>query len=236
MADMSDEYKPLMSDERAAQLRAWRDAGFESAEHRQDVSMEYLGLKLEVPRQVHAPTPMSDLFGRALLEEVQSTDRVLDMGTGSGVNAILAASEATDVVAVDINPFAVNCAKQNAQRNGVAGRVRIFESDVFSDVDGKFDLIIFDPPFRWFAPRDIREVATADENYRALRTFFRQVRQYLNPEGRILLFFETSGDSDYLHQLIEKTRLEAERLGERHLTKDGLEIEYFTYRLRKTVE
>jgi release factor glutamine methyltransferase len=42
-------------------------------------------------------------------------------------------------------------------RNGVADRIQARHSDVFSNVDGACDLIIFDPPFRWFAPRDLLE-------------------------------------------------------------------------------
>ncbi|WP_220449879.1 hypothetical protein [Nonomuraea longispora] len=45
----------------------------------------------------------------------------------------------------------------------MADRVEIRHSDVFSDVDGLFDLIVFDPPFRWFAARDLFEAATTDE-------------------------------------------------------------------------
>jgi release factor glutamine methyltransferase len=59
---------------------------------------------------------------------------------------------------------------------------------VFSNVDGAFDLIIFDPPFRWFAPRDLLEAATTDENYQALTRFFRQARQHLTHRGRMLIF------------------------------------------------
>jgi release factor glutamine methyltransferase len=81
-----------------------------------------------------------------------------------------------EVVAVDINPHALAAAQDNAARNGVADRIEVSHSDVYSNVDGAFDLIIFDPPFRWFAPRDLLEAATTDENYRAMTRFFRQAR------------------------------------------------------------
>ncbi|HVB14361.1 MAG TPA: 50S ribosomal protein L11 methyltransferase [Candidatus Dormibacteraeota bacterium] len=61
---------------------------------------------------------VSHLLGAAILTEVHQGDRVLDMGTGSGVNAIRAASKGVAVVAVDINPHAVDAARLNAERNG----------------------------------------------------------------------------------------------------------------------
>lgn len=128
-----------------------------------------------MPEDVFAPTPMSDLLGRAVLDEVRPSDRVLDMGTGSGVNAILAASRSEQVVGVDINPHAVSAAVANAERNGVAGRARFFQGDVFGAVDGLFDLVIIDPPFRWFRPRDLLEASYADEGHRALGRFMAEV-------------------------------------------------------------
>ncbi|HKJ96591.1 MAG TPA: hypothetical protein VJ944_02475 [Thermoplasmataceae archaeon] len=43
-----------------------------------------------VPKEVMPPAWMSKLLGKTILEEVKENDRVLDMGTGSGINAILA--------------------------------------------------------------------------------------------------------------------------------------------------
>jgi release factor glutamine methyltransferase len=141
-------HEPMMSAERAQRIREWQDAIFAAQKDAADVTMSYLGLELTVPRQVHAPAPMSELLGRAVLAEVRGSDRVLDMGAGSGVNAILAASRSSEVVAVDVNPFAIETARQNAQRNGVSARVEVVESDVFRNVEGTFHLIVFDPPFR----------------------------------------------------------------------------------------
>lgn len=118
------------------------------------------------------------------MPEVRAGDRVLDMGTGSGVNAILAATIASDEVAVDINPRAVEAAQHNAGTNGVADRIRIGLSDIFSSADGRFDMIIFYPPFRWFAPRDQFEVAMTDENYQTMTKFFDEARDHLTSAGR----------------------------------------------------
>ena len=153
------------------------------------------------------------------------------MGTGSGIGAILAASRSSDVVAVDINPKAVAAAAANANLNQVADRIRFLESDVFESVDGTFDVMLFDPPFRWFKARDLLELSTADENYRALTAFMTQARQYLRPAGRILLHFGTSGDIDYLYHLIDVAAFKKEVLATEQLTKDNLAVTYYVFRL-----
>ena len=221
-----------MSAERARRIRAWQDEIFESERDRTEGrTVEYLGLTLKIPPQVQPITGMSDLLGQAVLDEVRATDRVLDMGTGSGVNAILAAARATEVVAVDVNPHAVGVARANAAANGVADRIIVVESDLFDGVEGTFDLVVFDPPFRWFAPRDLREANTTDEDYRTLTAFFREVPRRLSPGGRVLLFFGTSGDAAYLDQLIAEADFAVEKLASAKLEKDGIDVEYFTYRL-----
>jgi release factor glutamine methyltransferase len=222
-----------MSAERAAKLRQWQDSLYEGIDRDNGVTLDYLGMRLEVPPQVHPPSPQPELLGRALLVEVRETDRVLDMGTGSGVNAFLAASKSEDVVAVDNNPYAVECATANAARNGLASRIEVIEGNLFDAVEGAFDLIVFDPPFRWFAPRDLRETASTDENYRTLTTFFEQVDRYLAEQGRILIGFGSSGDLAYLHHLIRTAKMEMETLDSWGLTKDGLDVEYFAYRVTR---
>lgn len=151
-------------------------------------------------------TPTSHLLGEAVLAEARQGDRVLDMGTGCGVNAILAAARGAQVVAVDVNAKAIAAARANAERNGVADRVQVRHSDVFSDVDGAFDLIVFDPPFRWFKPRGLAETAITDEGYRAMTSFFRQACRHLAPDGRMLIFVGTSGDIGYLKHLMTEEK------------------------------
>lgn len=228
-----DAYEPQMSLERAALLRRWHERTSNELHALGPHDARYLGLDLTIPEHVFPPTPMSDLLGRAVLDEVREDDRVLDMGTGSGANAILAASRSRDVLGVDVNPHAVAAAATNAERNGVAGRTRFAVSDLFDTVDGTFDLIVFDPPFRWFAPRDLLERAFADEGYATLTRFMTEVEDRLEPGGRLLLFFGTSGDLLYLADLVAGTGLMVETVVTRDLSKDGLTVTYSTFRLTR---
>ncbi|MGP4095189.1 methyltransferase [Nonomuraea sp. KM90] len=223
---------PLVSPEHAKRIRRWHENAYRAAQEEgaAERTFRYLGRTLVVPPGVQPITRMSHLLGEAVLAEVKEGDRVLDMGTGSGVNAVLAASTAAEVLAVDINPLAVETARANAERNGVSVTVR--ESDVFSAVEGEFDLIVFDPPFRWFAPRDLPEAAITDENYRALTEFFQDVRSHLAPGGRMLVFFGTSGDLEYLRTLAREAGFAAEVVARKGLVRDGWQVDYYTFRMR----
>lgn len=192
--------------------------------------MYYLGLELLIPKDVFAPGARGS-FHPAVRDEVKPSDRVLDMGTGSGIVAILAAARSSDVVAVDVNPKAVEAARANAVLNHVADRITFAVSDVFEAVKGSFDLIIFDPPFRWFKARDLLELSHADENYRALRAFMGEVRRRLRPGGRILLNFGTSGDIDYLYHLIDEAGLKKEVLATDEVVTEDLTVTYYVFRL-----
>jgi release factor glutamine methyltransferase len=136
------------------------------------------------------------------------------------------------VVAVDVNPHAVAAARANIERNGVAGRVEVAQSDLFEQVEGRFDLVVFDPPFRWMRPRDWAEASITDEDYQTLTAFFATVRRHLEDDGRVLVFFGTTADVGYLEQLVETNGFAAEVVSRRELEKDGHPVEYRTYRLR----
>jgi release factor glutamine methyltransferase len=224
-------HEPMLSPDDIDRIHRWHARADAGARAETTRTFTYLGRTLRVPPQVMPISGTSALLGEAVLAEVREGDRVLDMGTGSGVNAILAASKSTDVLAVDINPHALDAARDNAECNGVADRVTVRHSDVFSAVDGRFDLIIFDPPFRWFAPRDLFEAAITDEDYRAMTTFFRAAHRHLAPGGRMLVFFGTSGDLPYLQRLAAETGFATEVLARQELVRDGWRVEYFTFRM-----
>ena len=75
--------------------------------------------------------------------------RILDLGTGSGILGITLAAEQVDAVVVvtDISKAALVVAQNNAKRHHVEDRIEFIESDWFDSLDGKFDLIISNPPY-----------------------------------------------------------------------------------------
>jgi release factor glutamine methyltransferase len=194
-------------------------------------TFDYLGLKLVVPPGVMPITGVSHLLGEAVVQEVRAGERVLDLGTGCGVNGLLAARAGAQVVAVDINRTALRAARANARRNRLGSAVEFRFSDVFSQVRERFDLIIFDPPFRWFRPRDLLEAASTDENYAAMTRFFRGARAHLTPQGRALIFFGTSGDLGHLRRLAEEEGFREEVVARGEVARDGQRVDYLSLRL-----
>ena len=229
------EFRTTLTPGEVARIRQWHERAYQAAkeESARPRSYDYLGLRLVVPCEVQPITGVSHLLGETVLREVHAGELVLDMGTGCGVNALLAAGQGAQVVAVDVSPLAVAATRANARRNHLGRAVDTRESDVFSAVTERFDLIIFDPPFRWFQPRDLLEVATSDHNYRSLTKFFLEVGSHLTPSGRLLVFFGSSGDLGYLRWLAGSAGFREEVVARAELTRGDQLVEYLTLRLTR---
>jgi len=121
------------------------------------------------------------------VEKFAKDKKVLDIGTGTGIQAITAAkSGAKEVIAVDINPDAVDLAKENAELNKV--KIKVFQSDLFEKVSGKFDLIVFNPPY--LPPGKPKDLAWSGGK-EFIERFLKQAREYLLPNGKILFVFSS---------------------------------------------
>jgi release factor glutamine methyltransferase len=81
-------------------------------------------------------------------------------------------------------------------------------------------------------PRDELEVATADEQYRTLTKFMLEAKNYLSEDGRVVLFFGTSGDLAYLYRLIDQAGFSRKVLAEGSATRDAHTAAYFAFLLR----
>jgi SAM-dependent methyltransferase len=99
----------------------------------------------ERPDHVYGPTPPTRAL--ASLTVRRPVETALDLGTGSGIQAILAAAHAEHVVGTDMNPRALRFARFNAVANGVSS-LDLREGDLFEPVEGeRFDLVVCNPPY-----------------------------------------------------------------------------------------
>lgn len=229
-AEAPPPYVPTLAPAEIERIRRWHEAAYEEIRRSLPAHASLLGIDVHVPQDVFPPAPLT-AFRDAIVAEVRPGDRVLDMGTGSGVNALLAARVAREVVGVDVNACAVAAAADNAERNGLSDRTNFVQGDLFAAVDGRFDLVLFDPPFRWFTPRDLLEAAMTDEGYRTLARFMTGLRGVLNPGGRALVFTGTSADVGHLHRLVDAAGLSREVVGEARAARGEHVVDYAVLRL-----
>lgn len=123
--------------------------------------------------------------------------RALDLGTGSGAGAVFAARRGFQVVAVDLNPEAVRCARANVLLNLLEDRIEVREGDLFAPVpEERFNLILFNPPFFRGAPRDRLDLAWRGTD--VLERFAAGLPGALAEGGTALLCLSTDGDGDAL--------------------------------------
>lgn len=137
--------------------------------------------------------------------------RGLDLGAGTGYVGLYLAQRGWQVDAVDVSPRAVELAQANAARNGLAGdgpgRMRVYPSNLFDQVDGQFDVIAFNPPMRPDETELSRIVTSllrrsprvsaalmrlAGARFEGSRSSFlaaavASARRHLQPEGRLVL-------------------------------------------------
>jgi SAM-dependent methyltransferase len=85
-------------------------------------------------------------FILAGIVERSARRRAIDLGTGSGVHAILASEHCHEVVAVDINPRAIEFARFNGALNGI-DNVEFVLSDLFGSLESTCDLLLANPPY-----------------------------------------------------------------------------------------
>lgn len=120
---------------------------------------EFYGLPFRVNRDVLIPRPETEhLVEKALALAAGFTKpRILDVGTGSGAIAVALAAHLPDasVTAIDLSRAALAVARGNAERNGVANRVRFLEGDLLAPVaHQQFEIVVSNPPYVAESDRD----------------------------------------------------------------------------------
>ena len=134
------------------------------------------------------------------VEDPENVTRALDLCTGSGCLAILAALAFpnADVDAVDLSPDALDVARRNVADYGLADRIELVESDLFAGLAGRsYDVILSNPPYvnaesvAALPPEYRAEPALAlgsgEDGLDATRRILAQAKAHLNPGGVLVV-------------------------------------------------
>jgi release factor glutamine methyltransferase len=152
---------------------------------REERHFTFQGLRLKVPPGVFHPGIFfsSPIFVGFLQQFDFQAKKVLDIGTGSGLLALVAAKKGAMVTALDILPQAVATALENARSNGLP--LQALESDLLDQLPPQpFDFILINPPYYPKKPQNLREHAFfAGENLEYFEKLFAQLPAYLNPRN-----------------------------------------------------
>ena len=183
-----------------------------------------LDLIVEECEEVYPPREDTYLLIECI--ELKSGQRVLEMGCGSGLVTLLCAKAGAIVCAADINRKAVDCTLANLQRNGLQAEVR--HSDLFSNVEGRFDLILFNPPYLIGAGEGEleRSWAGGKDGVQILGRFLRDAPERLLADGRIIVLLSTMMKESSLTKSL--SAFKRRRLGSKRLFFEELWVEELT--------
>lgn len=145
-------------------------------------------------------------------------EELLDMGTGTGIVGITAAKNNAVVTAADIDPDALEIAEQKAHEEEVADSIDFVETDLFENIEGEFDYIVFNPPYLSGERQSENDALVGGEaGTEIIERFLSKASRYLKSEGQV--FFVASSLSElealrrnYDLELVDKEELWFETL------------------------
>lgn len=163
---------------------------------------------------------------------VHKMEVVLDPFTGCGADAIFAVlGGAYKTVAIDKYTMPYLCARYNVHKFELESMIDVRQGDLFDVLkpDERFDLVVANPPWKCMKPKSDIEAAVRDNEYATIKRFWKEVGNYMKPEGRIRVVFSDVGDMDYFHYLANKNGFNCRTVAEERFASD-VKIEVYEFR------
>jgi release factor glutamine methyltransferase len=170
---------------------------------------EFWGLPFEVGPDVLIPRPETEFVVEEALKVIarDSNPVIVDVGTGSGCIAIALVRElpGARAIATDLSKHALDVARRNAERHGVANRITFVETSFLDGVDAGIDLVVSNPPYvpsvseRGLTP-EVRDYEPAvalfggEDGLEGLRSVLEGAAKKLSPGGWLVMEFGCGQD------------------------------------------
>ncbi|MGB9708099.1 MAG: HemK2/MTQ2 family protein methyltransferase [Candidatus Pacearchaeota archaeon] len=165
---------------------------------------------------MYEPREDSLLLLKHIKNSIKPQNKVLDMGTGSGILAKEASRFSNNVVAADIS--------EDLQKS--LGKINIIHSDLFSNINDRFDVILFNPPY--LPSKEIKHIDLdgGKNGTEVIDRFLKQAREHLETKGKILLLCSSLNKN--IENLFKKYNYTFRKIDESSLFFEKL----FVYELR----
>ena len=177
---------------------------------------EFYGCKIKVDERALIPRPETEILAEHAIKTVEEGDKVLDLCTGSGCIAIAigknCAGKRVQVTASDVSDAAIMLAKENANYNSVD--ITFIQSDLFSKIHGRFNLIVCNPPYIKTSEipalqREVRDwepriaLDGGEDGLDFYRRLAREISRYI-AKGGMLMLEVGEGQAEEVLKLFEK--------------------------------
>lgn len=158
---------------------------------------EFAGLEFKIDDRALTPRVETETIVAEVTKRVSKEVRVLDIGTGSGAMAIALKHLRPDlqVVASEVSPEALELARENAKNLlGNETKIEFLQSDLFENIDGKFDVIVANLPYvtrnMELMPEvqnepDVALFGGADDGLDLYRKFFAELPDYIHVKAQV---------------------------------------------------
>lgn len=157
-----------------------------------DQTMKYYLKNKEFYYSEEVYEPKEDSYLMAENIKFEAKKKVLDMGCGSGIQSMNALIQNCEVIAVDLNPKALEITKQNSKQIKKEKKIKTIQSNLFEKIKKqKFDYILFNPPY---VPSDTIKYIELDGGKKGreiLNKFLEEVPKWITEKGKIY-FIQTN--------------------------------------------
>jgi len=179
--------------------------------------------------------PSTAWYAEKVIDLTKNDTDFCEIGSGSGIVSCILGYHHKNIkiLASDINPYAFENIVLNIKKIGLKNKMSVTISDVFDSIpkERKFDTILWLLPFGYLNPKlkiSLEEMQVFDPGYQSIEKFFRDAKNYIKPNGKLLIGFSPDlGNSTLFNNLTKKYSIKIKVLQETKL----LETEFVRFQL-----